>query len=79
MQLVSCITRLDLTNKENMSLFECKQAVESKLETSRTSILFPIVSVLRIIKCEKYNRIDKLILIKCAKPGLFLFVFVLSK
>ena len=46
-QLVSCLTRLDLTNKENM-LFVGSGAVESKLvklETSRTVKLPQCVSV----------------------------------
>ena len=49
-QLVSSLTRLDLTNKENILFFVCSEAAESKLVilgTSRTVILPPTVSVLR--------------------------------
>ena len=48
-RLVSSSTRLDLTKKENMLLFVSSEAVVSKilkLETSRTVILPPMVSVL---------------------------------
>ena len=48
-QLVSSLTGLDLTKKENMLLFVCSDAVESKLvklETSHTVILPTTVSVL---------------------------------
>ena len=41
------MARLDLTSKENMLLFECGEADESKLvklETRRTVILPPTVS-----------------------------------
>ena len=51
-QLVSSLTRLELTKKENMLLFVCSEAVESilvKLETSRTVILPPMVRVLWVI------------------------------
>ena len=47
--MVSSLTRLDLTNKVNMLLYVCSEAVESelvKLETSRTVILPPLVSLL---------------------------------
>ena len=47
-QLVSDLTRLDMVNEEKM-FFVCSEAVESKLvklETSRTVILPPTVSVL---------------------------------
>ena len=42
MQLISSLTRLDLTKQENMLLSACSEAVESqlvKLETSGTVIL----------------------------------------
>ena len=47
--LVCRFTRLDLTKQENMLLFLCSEAVESKLvklETSRTVSVSPTVSVL---------------------------------
>ena len=50
-RLVSSLTRQDLTQKENMLLFLCSEAVESKLvklETSRTVIFPPTVSVLML-------------------------------
>ena len=37
-QLVSSLTRLDLTNEENMLLFECDEADESKLVKLETMI-----------------------------------------
>ena len=46
--MVSSLTRLDLTKKENMLLLECSEAVESKLvklETNHTVILPPTVNV----------------------------------
>ena len=49
--LISSLTRLDLTTEENMLLFVCSEAVESnlvKLEASCTMILPPIMSVLRL-------------------------------
>ena len=48
-QLVSSLTRLDLTKKENMLLFVLSEAVQSeldKLETSHTVILLSKVRVL---------------------------------
>ena len=48
-QLVSTLTRLDLSSKENMLLFVGGETVDSKLvklETSRTAILLPTVTVL---------------------------------
>ena len=50
-QLVSSLLRLDLTKEENMLFFVCSEAVESKLvklETSRTVIFPPTVSVLML-------------------------------
>ena len=50
------LTRLDLTKQENMLLFVCSEAVESKLvklETMHTVTLPPKVSALRML-----NRID---------------------
>ena len=49
LRLVSSLTRLELTNEGNMILFELSEAVQcilAKLETSRTVILPPMVSVL---------------------------------
>ena len=48
-QLVSSLSRLDLTNNENTLIFVCSKADESKLlklETNRTVILPPMVNVL---------------------------------
>ena len=59
-QLVSCLTRLDLTNKENM-LFVGSGAVESKLvklETSRTVKLPQIVSV------PRFNNLHDVVVLK---------------
>ena len=45
--MVSSLTRLDLTNKENLLFFVCSEATESKLvklETSHTVILAPMVN-----------------------------------
>ena len=52
-QLVSGLTRLELTKKENLLIFVCSEAVESileKLETSCTVILRPTVSVMWKVK-----------------------------
>ena len=52
--LVSSLTRLDLTKNENMLLFVCCEAIESKLvklETSHTVILFPKLSFLCEVTC----------------------------
>ena len=54
-QLVSSLTRLELTNEGNIILFVFSEAVESNLvilETSRTVILFTLVSVLRVYLCQ---------------------------
>ena len=48
-QLVSMLTRCDVTKEENMLVFECREAVESnfvKLETGFTVILPLMVNVL---------------------------------
>ena len=55
-QLVSSLTRLELTKKENMLLFVCSEAFESilvKLETSHSVIHPPTVSVLWMRAFEK--------------------------
>ena len=57
-QLVSMLTRCDVTKEENMLVFECREAVESnfvKLETGFTVILPLMVNVLwplRLFVCK---------------------------
>ena len=55
-RLVSSLTTLDLTKRDNELLFVCSEAVESKpvkLETSHTVILSTMVSVLCKSPCVR--------------------------
>ena len=59
--LISFLTRLDLTEELNMVSFVCSETVQSnmvKLETSRTVIIPPLVSVLWPVNPHQLYKIE---------------------